>query len=51
MPLPWCQAEGLGGVDEISWNQKAEVTSDGKKGVMMSIKQNQSCLVIVATKQ
>ena len=31
MPLPWCQAEGQGGVDEISWNQKAEVTSDGKK--------------------
>jgi len=35
-PAPKCrvhggQAEGLGNVDEISWNQKAEVTSDGKK--------------------
>ena len=28
--------EGQGGVDEISWNQKAEITSDGKK-IMMKI--------------
>ena len=70
-PAPKCrfhggQAKGLGNVDEISWNQKAEVTSDGKKEVMIPlhgenlvskscgrrrINKSQSSLVIVATKQ
>ena len=65
-PAPKCrfhggQAEGLGNVDEISWNQKAEVTEImiplheenlvSKSCGGRRIYQSQSCLVIVATKQ